>query len=720
MDSILDEADAGCHWLVDPAFESRLSPPVEYLGMHHYGSTSSDRISRLTTKTSSSKWSDCFNFAHMDEELAQRLAEDGDGVFEAGQFVCVDVALDNCKVPNSELKTVPKRQIQLKRCGTGEPLTNAATDFAAAASVEIKQLGACLQQHSFPATVWEAACEAEPLAVPERQIKLQRSLSLDETSSKTVMASSLIKSVLLKKMQHESALQHLQVQEGSICSSKVKNYHTKSSNSKGTNLHLDSSLPSSSSMYLDLDKPKRDPQNDSTRLHDGIGCSAGQLKLRTKPAPEKTEELDSREDKKELGNAEARPCSDTAKATASTDAPGTVVGMTNKAGECPAGPGSHKQRITGDNFVTKIPKITYKVSTRGNKSSLSKEYLLSGQDSQRQVNQVPLSTGGTQARGRWADHLVEQLAKKEATEKSQTKPLTHKVRDLRKLVKSSYNLPFSGSAERDLASQKWQDKPTLSTRLPDVRHSTCKIPANKKGVFTLPGEAGLDNGGNSVPLFLKEKGYREDRMSQVPTMTPTSPQIVLPPPAAPPPQPQQRPATVLSRNYHTLPPLSNQPEVPGPPQPRQHSLHSWDSGRPAPKEPVKLQPGALRPGPGATSAASPSSLPKHLSGPPSRDGSGTGSTTLEQNPAGMLQQPNTGSYIYVNVPATPLCKMLFDPETGRYVQVQIPQQGAAYTGLYSPCMAAYPFLSYQSLYTPYFLPCITSYLSAPILTPHQP
>ncbi|XP_058272290.1 uncharacterized protein prob1 isoform X1 [Hemibagrus wyckioides] len=120
---------------------------------------------------------------------------------EASSFECIDVALENHEEVERNAKTVPKRQIQLKRRDNTESHAN-EKDIVASTLNHPRDL--LQRQHSTPAAFQQDSHRSETKSgQSEQKQKLQKSLSLDETSSKTKLASCIIKNVLSKRMQHE-------------------------------------------------------------------------------------------------------------------------------------------------------------------------------------------------------------------------------------------------------------------------------------------------------------------------------------------------------------------------------------------------------------------------------------------------------------------------------------------------------------------------------------
>ncbi|KAI4881135.1 hypothetical protein NFI96_003391 [Prochilodus magdalenae] len=133
---------------------------------------------------------------------------------EASSFECIDVALENHEEVNRGAKTVPKRQIQLKRRDIAEPHANEnnSSGILQVPTTPARPRDILQRQHSTPAAFHQDSHGSEPKSAQmERKQRLQKSLSLDETSSKTKMASCVITTILSKRMQQEENRRALEV-----------------------------------------------------------------------------------------------------------------------------------------------------------------------------------------------------------------------------------------------------------------------------------------------------------------------------------------------------------------------------------------------------------------------------------------------------------------------------------------------------------------------------
>ncbi|XP_051789980.1 uncharacterized protein LOC127529664 [Erpetoichthys calabaricus] len=218
MGSELDEADHEVKWLTDSAFKSLSSPQDEYFDIYNSSYRSSTNMSLPSTEDSAavnmgSAYIDIQGYDSDDGHIPE--SKDFIDKYELGNFECVDVALesqDDMK-KTSKKRTVPKRQIQLRWRERSELKVFTSRDHLEGQSVS--ETARCerhgkdrlLRQHSTPAVFQDPPAKGTNIAdESEKRKKLQKSVSLDETSSKAKMASCLIKNVLAKKMQYEHKL----------------------------------------------------------------------------------------------------------------------------------------------------------------------------------------------------------------------------------------------------------------------------------------------------------------------------------------------------------------------------------------------------------------------------------------------------------------------------------------------------------------------------------
>ncbi|KAL2094858.1 hypothetical protein ACEWY4_009577 [Coilia grayii] len=186
---------------------------------------------------------------------------------EASSVECIVVALETQEeVQRGSMKTVPKRQIQLKRKDTADlSAANGNHDDPkpqGAPPAPSRPRDIFLRQHSTPAAFHQESHgpEQQRSVQAVRKQRLQKSLSLDETSSKTKMASCLIKNVLSKKMQHEQGVWSAEVQENAIATVKVQaNGHVNYQPAKETSTEFITKMNSSSSVSTQHKVPSHSP-----------------------------------------------------------------------------------------------------------------------------------------------------------------------------------------------------------------------------------------------------------------------------------------------------------------------------------------------------------------------------------------------------------------------------------------------------------------------------
>ncbi|CAJ1058144.1 serine/arginine repetitive matrix protein 2 [Xyrichtys novacula] len=227
MGSELDEADNEVKWFTDVAFSSLSSPEVDYLDMYNSSHRSSANISQPSTQDSpagvNAAWLAYADFKgsaqKMDnDELSfqQPYAYYSDGLdpsrrYEMGSFECVDVAVER-EDSRKVRRGVPKRQIQLKRKNNAEGKQDESSENSSP-GVPVMMESSSFESHSSETFMGEhstlesmqdcypSELSPEPIQQNERKSDLQKSPFVDESCTKTKMATCLIKSVLSKKMQ---------------------------------------------------------------------------------------------------------------------------------------------------------------------------------------------------------------------------------------------------------------------------------------------------------------------------------------------------------------------------------------------------------------------------------------------------------------------------------------------------------------------------------------
>ncbi|XP_036404471.1 uncharacterized protein C4orf54 homolog [Megalops cyprinoides] len=546
MGSELDEADNEVKWFTDLAFRSLSSPQADYLDVYNSSHRSSTNVSQLSTEESpgANAWSAYADLRgstrHESDDLSHQLpvALPPDGLdtarrFEMGSFECVDVALESREEVRKGKRTVPKRQIQLKRRDTSESRASENSEVTAeATSAQRRSRDTFLRQHSTPAAMQEELYRKELESDPgNRKQKLQKSLSLEETSSKNKMASCLIKSVLSKKMQNEHKLTNTQVpfQNGHSSPPPVRNVSSESSQSvretpKTEVSNLSSGITSDCSLSSE-DLPLRadsSPQSESIKQHGTFGFKPQQKPL-CKPSyspphsntgraesqksnpghsgmrselvipfeSKKTEKRTPADGGKQQAshNPGEKHASDSANAsagntgTAATRAQAARSGMTNRDEECHARPENYKQQSARSLFMSKTPEITLKpCPSREKKMSSFKVGCLSADlETKPEESRGAPSPEATPEREKQDEKvepvLKEQTENEEANEKSKAKAPMHKI-ECKAISRRDERAASSQADERQTTQEeKTQTAPSVSPSLasPEKMRETASL-----------------------------------------------------------------------------------------------------------------------------------------------------------------------------------------------------------------------------------------------------
>ncbi|XP_035525036.1 serine/arginine repetitive matrix protein 2 [Morone saxatilis] len=502
MGSELDEADNEVKWFTDLAFSSLSSPEVDYLDMYNSSHRSSTNISQPSTQESpaglNAAWLAYADFRGSapkldNDELSfhQPSAYYSDGLdpsrrYEMGSFECVDVAMerdDSRKVRRG----VPKRQIQLKRKDNAEGTQDESSENSSpgvpvmveSPSLEKNSREPFLRQHSTPAAMQECypfEHNLEPSQQNERKSRLQKSASLDETCTKTKMASCLIKSVLSKKMQSvdkqpdEQAGQEVSptYEENSpspespkpdihnLSSSLLSDYSLSSEglSVRGEQSTKDEAKPPKSFGVRSSNRPSSSSSSKSVNFSQNESEEVdSQRRNSTSSRSEMRSELkvplDSKQSRTEVQQAndsktwDGREGGESANATAgntgapsATGASSTQAKVTNRDQEC-ENTLDHKQPQQGDKggYTLKTQEITLK-----SKKKASLNVCLTPEAE----NKTEASSPDMSFRER--EERVDTSVEKTEEEEGNVKVPIHKVRDVRRLVKNTYNLSFKATS----------------------------------------------------------------------------------------------------------------------------------------------------------------------------------------------------------------------------------------------------------------------------------
>ncbi|KAM3867073.1 uncharacterized protein ACN63O_008790 [Diretmus argenteus] len=540
MGSELDEADNEVKWFSDLAFHSLSNPEVDYLDMYNSSHRSSTNISQPSTQESpagaNAAWLAYAEFRGSaprldNEDFSYKQSSNyfSDGLntskrYEMGSFECVDVAVEREESRKGK-RGVPKRQIQLKRkntadgkqdesSGNSSPVVPVTVDSP---SLQRHSRETLVRQHSTPAAMQESY-HPEPSPEPgeknERKSKLQKSASLDETCTKTKMATCLIKSVLSKKMQSVDKQTEENVTEEEAtppsedktpppesAEAPLKESPRPDTHNLSASLHSDHSLssedlavrrePSTNDQFGRQKKGAKSsrsptanssntrftsPQTDSERTDSqSRNTTSTRSEMRSElmvPFDSKqstTENVIPRAGRKQADGSkswEEREGSDLANATAgktralfATGASSTQASMTNRDQECESvGTEDHKQlqQSNKSTYMSKTPEMTLKSSPAMEKKKTSLNVSLTPEVENKpelrcEAPSPEKSFGEKEERvdARAEDKIEEE----EGNGNNKVKVPIHKVRDVRRLVKNTYNLSFKASSALQTSPQ---------------------------------------------------------------------------------------------------------------------------------------------------------------------------------------------------------------------------------------------------------------------------
>ncbi|CDQ94664.1 unnamed protein product [Oncorhynchus mykiss] len=451
MGSELDEEDNEVKWFSDVAFRSLSSgsPQVDYLDMYNSSHCSSTGASQPSIQDSpagaNAAWlayADLRGSApRLDNEdfpvpRQQQQPSSGayypplDGLdpskkYEMGSFECVDVAVER-EEPKKVRRGVPKRQIQLKRRNKAELKLGENSDGSP-----------IMRQQSTPAALQEAyrpELSSEPATEQtERKGKLQKALSLDETCTKTKMATCLIKGILSKKMPNVGK-QTEQEGGGDLSPSENK-----------------TPPPSESELSTIKESPKPETQNLSSSINSEDSLSSEDLAVRreTSPNTDKTSSLNvslspELETKLEVKHETASPGRTCQRETREEDRRVET---------------SHRETREEDRRVETSHRETREEDRRV-ETSIEKPEKKTGEEEDRRIGTSHRESReedrriGTSHREKREEYRRVETSHRETIEeekgtenvdanrKGKAKAPLHKVRDVRRLVKNTYNLSF--------------------------------------------------------------------------------------------------------------------------------------------------------------------------------------------------------------------------------------------------------------------------------------
>ncbi|XP_053179524.1 serine/arginine repetitive matrix protein 2 [Scomber japonicus] len=517
MGSEFDEADNEVKWFTDLAFSSLSSPEVDYLDMYNSSHRSSANISQPSTQESpagvNAAWlayadlrgsapkldSDDLSFQQPSTHYSDGL--DPSKRYEMGSFECVDVAVER-EESMKVRRGVPKRQIQLKRKNNAEGKQDESSDNSSpgipvmvdSPSLESHSRETLLRQHSTPAAMQEC-CPSEHSLEPnqqnERKSKLQKSISLDETFTKTKMATCLIKSVLSKKMQSVDKQPDEQVgeevsptfEENSLpienAVATLKDSPKPNAHNLSSPLYSDYSLSSDCHAMRGEQSPKEEarssksfavksnnrPSSSSssrsvnfsrTDSEEADSQDRNATLLRSEIRSDLKVPFDSKQSRTGVQRAgesktwEERVDGDSANTTAgNTGAPSgtgvhsTQARMTNRNQEC-ENTVDHKQLQQSDEspYMSKTQEISFKAVEK-KKASLN---VCLTPEAENKLEASSPDMSFRQKEERVETNMDLKTEEEDGNGNNKVKVPIHKVRDVRRLVKNTYNLSFKATS----------------------------------------------------------------------------------------------------------------------------------------------------------------------------------------------------------------------------------------------------------------------------------
>lgn len=522
MGSELDEADNEVNWFTDLDFSTLSSPEVDYLDMYNSSHCSSTNISQPSTQESPAgvsaalhAYADFRNSAPNNDDLCfqQPSAYCSDGLdssrrFELGSFECIDVAVEREDHRKSR-RGVPKRQIQLKKKDDEESshtssLRPVRTDILSAENPSRETL---IRQHSTPAAMSECFstdCTRGTNQQRERKSKLQKSASLDEACTKTKMATCLINNVLFKKMQNVNA-QHDEKPGESSPGFEENNPQRESVAQPVDVLKLDT--PSSSLQTERSVSPDRLGRRGEQSPKDEVKskkCFEGSSTLRPSSSGScksvdfsQTESEEVEAERRQTGsfNSENTP-------EINREQSETKVQQADGAESRHGSRADHSKNAIGAPSATEVSSLETRATARGDeceeretekavseRERSPSQNSLKGMDKKKTSLNVCLTPEAENKQEAFPqdNSLIDKHGRveilEEKTEKEEgtrNKALIHKVRDVRRLVKNTYNLSFkaAGAARRSTATEDVIGQFNEDTRQ-EMRNETTEVSAEE-------------------------------------------------------------------------------------------------------------------------------------------------------------------------------------------------------------------------------------------------
>lgn len=514
MGSEFDEADNEVKWFTDLAFSSLSSPQVDYLDVYNSSHRSSTNVSQPSTVDSPGAvawmtYADLRGSALHENDSSSFLPRDSldpNKHFEMGSFECVDVALESKEESRRGKRTVPKRQIQLLRRNTDESKHKGNTENVLnSPSTHRHSQDNLVRQHSTPVFVQEEVSKEVPDSPQNfRKRTLQKSVSLDDGSPKTQMASCIIKSVLSKKMQDvqkettksadpspsgdENKCPDISPSSFDGVPSNIEKHSLSSSQQSECTLSEGFAVGEEKIPHRQLKKcaPKVPPKPflrpvffNTGETHKG-NITREEIKPILAIPSFDDKILHSKSDGKEEGggNLGEKYNGDSANAsvrntspTVATPAINMQSKMTSRDTKCQMTLENQEQLAGKSVYMSKSPEITLKPSpVKGKKTSSLKVSLSPDIEHSRDMSE-------SQSMENAAEDMSTKSSQKviETEDDDNKKSVMHKVRDVRKLVKNTYNLSFkasnSTSTEEDAVIQEKREQPPQT---PPALHIECK------------------------------------------------------------------------------------------------------------------------------------------------------------------------------------------------------------------------------------------------------
>ncbi|XP_072293900.1 uncharacterized protein [Eucyclogobius newberryi] len=515
MGSELDEADHEVKWFTDVAFSSLSSPEIDYLDMYNSSHRSSTNVSQPSTQDSpagvNTPWLSYADFrgsAQMldSDELAlqQSSAYYSDGLdpsrcYELGSFECVDVAVEK-EDSRRVRRGVPKRQIQLKRRDTTESKQDESSENSSPGTPLLDNFSqdthpreALLRQHSTPGSSQDPEPYEESSSIDKHltltKSKLQKSSSFDESCSKTKIATCLIKSILTKKMQSDELPGE---EEPCDLVENIPTTKAKSSKSPKPDL-LSSSLQSDCSLSSDTfggrnDKNIKDEVGKQKSLRGKLGHrpsstnSNRSVTFSIADSEETEAETRSVALQSELKETSCEELSDSKQMWKETKHDDSTNSSAGNSGPTPEAGASCTGHATMANREQECEKTQcQKQAQQGVLSSHTSKSPNSLSISSTEKKKASLNvclTPEAENKPFTSDEKVEPCVNDKMQEQMVDKlkgPL-HKVRDVRRLVKNTYNLSFkaTGAFPSDEADNIFSKEQTAKENSGDVNQENNK------------------------------------------------------------------------------------------------------------------------------------------------------------------------------------------------------------------------------------------------------